>query len=62
MKELLEKAGIDTSLTKALEKQSIIKPTEVQEKVIPLAVQNKDLIVQSETGTGKTLAFFAAFI
>ena len=32
-------------------------PTEVQEKAIPIALENKDLIVRSKTGTGKSAAF-----
>lgn len=33
------------------------KPSEVQEKVIPYALKDKDIIVKSETGSGKTAAF-----
>lgn len=40
-----------------LRRQGIITPTPVQEKVIPQARAGKDLIIQSKTGTGKTLAF-----
>jgi len=57
MKELLNRLGLNPSLIKALEKENITVPTEVQSKVIPEAILNKDLIVQSETGTGKTLAY-----
>ena len=32
-------------------------PTEVQEKAIPIALEKKDLIVRSKTGTGKSAAF-----
>jgi len=32
-------------------------PTEVQNETIPLAMEGKDLVVQSRTGTGKTAAF-----
>lgn len=32
-------------------------PTAVQEKVIPMALENKDIIVESQTGSGKTVAF-----
>lgn len=32
-------------------------PTEVQEKVIPVALEGKDMIVQSQTGSGKTASF-----
>ena len=54
---LFDSLGLDTSLIKALAMENITIPTDIQEKVIPQALQNKDLIVQSETGTGKTLAF-----
>ena len=57
MTELFESLNIEKSLVKALAKQRIITPTEIQQKVIPEALKNKDLIVQSETGTGKTLAY-----
>lgn len=32
-------------------------PTEVQRKVIPRALENEDLVVKSQTGSGKTAAF-----
>lgn len=32
-------------------------PTEVQGEVIPLALENQDLVVKSQTGSGKTAAF-----
>lgn len=57
MKELLDGLGMNPSLVTALEKQNITVPTGIQRKVIPEVLKNKDLIVQSETGTGKTLAY-----
>ncbi len=36
---------------------NFITPTEVQSKTIPLALAGKNVIGQSKTGTGKTLAF-----
>ncbi|ADU29425.1 DEAD/DEAH box helicase [Evansella cellulosilytica] len=33
------------------------KPTEVQREVIPLAMNKEDLVVKSQTGSGKTAAF-----
>ena len=32
-------------------------PTEVQGEVIPVALQKKDLVVKSQTGSGKTASF-----
>lgn len=48
---------LDPRVAAALQKEKITTPTEVQTTVIPLVLQNKDFIVQSQTGTGKTLAF-----
>ena len=48
---------IGVEVCEALKKQGIVTPTKVQEKVIPSARSGKDIIVQSKTGTGKTLAF-----
>src|SRR5919197_5575497 len=34
-----------------------VKPTEIQEQVIPLLLDGRDVIGQAQTGTGKTAAF-----
>lgn len=57
MIELFEQMEMDRSLVKALQKLNITVPTDIQQKVIPEAKNNRDLIFQSETGTGKTLAY-----
>jgi len=57
MINLFKNLKMNPTLVTALQKQDIKTPTEVQKKVIPKALKNKDLIVQSETGTGKTLAY-----
>lgn len=57
MSEQFETLGISSQLVEGLRKAGITKPTEIQQKVIPLAMEKKDLIGQSGTGTGKTLAF-----
>ena len=57
MIELFKSLNMDPTLVMALEKQNITSPTDVQRKVIPEVLKNKDLVVQSETGTGKTLAY-----
>ncbi|MFH0738104.1 MAG: DEAD/DEAH box helicase [Candidatus Micrarchaeota archaeon] len=41
----------------ALDEIGYIDATEVQEKAIPLILQGEDVIVRSQTGTGKTAAF-----
>jgi superfamily II DNA/RNA helicase len=57
MTELFSILNLNPSLIKALEIEKITIPTEIQQKVIPIAMENKDIIAQSETGTGKTLAY-----
>lgn len=57
MTELFKNMELKLPLVQALEKENITIPTDVQLKVIPLALKNEDLIVRSATGTGKTLAY-----
>ena len=49
--------GISPGLEKSLKKLNISVPTEVQREVIPAILEDKNLIVQSPTGTGKTIAY-----
>lgn len=51
------KMALDEKTLNALEKLEYTKPTEVQEKTIPLILMGENLIVRSQTGTGKTAAF-----
>ena len=48
---------LSKEILKAINDLGYKKPTEVQEKVIKEALLNKDLIVKSQTGSGKTGAF-----
>lgn len=48
---------LDENILKSIEKLGYINPSPVQEKVIPFALKNNDIIVKSETGSGKTAAF-----
>ncbi len=41
----------------SLENMGFSKPTEIQEKTIPYALEDYDLLGQAQTGTGKTAAF-----
>jgi len=52
-----EPFGLAEALTAALTEQGIIKPTAIQELTIPFIIANRDVVGQSETGTGKTLAY-----
>jgi ATP-dependent RNA helicase DeaD len=49
--------GISSKMVAELLRHGFTKPTNVQEKVIPLVLDGKDVIVQSETGSGKTISF-----
>lgn len=49
--------GISEELNAKLQENNLVTPTAVQSKVIPEILQNKSILFQSETGTGKTLAF-----
>lgn len=49
--------GLASYLIEALEKQSYKKPTPVQEQVIPLILQGKDVLGIAPTGSGKTAAY-----
>ena len=44
-------------LLSKLKELNITSPTKVQEKVIPQIIEGKNIIFQSETGTGKTFAY-----
>lgn len=52
-----EVLNLDAAIIEALRKQGITEPTEIQKRVIPPAIEKKDIIGQSKTGTGKTLAY-----
>lgn len=50
--------GLSDQWVSALAKRSITEPTEIQERAIPLLLQNKtDFIGLAQTGTGKTAAY-----
>jgi superfamily II DNA/RNA helicase len=49
--------GLREELIKAVEAMGFISPTEVQARAIPVILDNRDVIVRSKTGSGKTGAF-----
>jgi superfamily II DNA/RNA helicase len=57
MNSLFNSLNLSEALTIALKAEGIFEPTAIQEKSIPLILAKKDMIGQSETGTGKTLAY-----
>ncbi len=49
--------GLSKNILKALKDSNFTQPTAIQEKVIPLVLAKKDLIVLSQTGSGKSASF-----
>ena len=50
--------GINSALQEGLNDLKIATPTEIQEKVIPMVLnQKEDVVALAKTGTGKTAAF-----
>ena len=49
--------GLSSELVDTISELGYEVPTEVQEKTIPLILQDNDVIVKSKTGTGKTAAY-----
>jgi superfamily II DNA/RNA helicase len=54
--------GITERLVETLASLSITEPTAVQGKVIPLVAAGKNIMFQSETGTGKTFAYLLPLV
>ncbi len=49
--------GISDEVIQKLNDEGIEEPTDVQERSIPAVNEGKDVLVESETGSGKTFAF-----
>jgi ATP-dependent RNA helicase DeaD len=62
MTTLFKTLNLSDALITALKAEGILEPTAIQEKSIPLILSQKDIIGQSETGTGKTLAYLLPMI
>lgn len=57
MSKLFSELHLKEDIIEALNGMGMARTTVVQEEAIPLLLANKDVIVQSQTGGGKTLAF-----
>lgn len=49
--------GLHNAILKAVSDQGFQEPTPIQEKVIPLVLEGRDVMGSAQTGTGKTAAF-----
>ena len=49
--------GLDPRLMKAIVRANFSRPTLIQAKCIPLALQGKDILARARTGSGKTIAY-----
>ncbi|MEN9567697.1 MAG: hypothetical protein RLZZ69_2893, partial [Cyanobacteriota bacterium] len=49
--------GLSTSTLLQLEQLGFTDPTQIQQDAVPALLQGKDIVGQSQTGTGKTAAF-----
>jgi len=60
--EQFEKLGICEHILRVVKAKKFEKPSEIQEKTIPMILEGKDVVAGSKTGSGKTLAFGAGII
>ncbi|HMP89066.1 MAG TPA: DEAD/DEAH box helicase [Kiritimatiellia bacterium] len=52
-----DKFGFNETLIRAIREAGFRQPSPIQDKVIPLILEGRDLVGQAHTGTGKTAAF-----
>lgn len=48
---------LDSVLLRAVAEQGFVRPTTIQQQVIPAAMDGRDILASAPTGTGKTAAF-----
>ena len=57
-----ESLGLSSQVQQAMLDAGYTVPTPVQNKVIPMALKGRDLLVAAQTGTGKTAAFIGPML
>jgi len=56
--EKFKKLGLSDNALRALRKKGFEEPTPIQQKTIPILLRDeRDIVGQAQTGTGKTAAF-----
>lgn len=54
--------GLSQTTVAAIRRVGFARPTEIQKKVIPLAIQQRDVLGMARTGSGKTAAFLIPLV
>jgi ATP-dependent RNA helicase RhlE len=49
--------SLSSPLQRAISESGYTQPTPIQEKVIPLALERRDILAQAQTGSGKSASF-----
>lgn len=49
--------GLSKHLLEACKNEGFVEPTPIQERVIPLALERRDILAKAQTGSGKTASF-----
>ncbi|MBO5608409.1 MAG: DEAD/DEAH box helicase [Treponema sp.] len=62
MNDSFSDIGLSREIVSRLEENGITEPTPVQKQVIPLVAEGKNILFQSETGTGKTFAYLLPLV
>ena len=59
---IFEKLGLSSNLLEAIKRIDITEPTQIQRESIPHILKGKDVVGESATGSGKTIAFGAGIV
>ncbi|MEG0021413.1 MAG: DEAD/DEAH box helicase [Bacilli bacterium] len=54
--------GLNSKVLKSIETLGFVKPSKIQEEIIPVILDGYDCIGQAQTGTGKTLAYASSIL
>lgn len=54
---LFSQLGLSPLLHRAVSEEGYTEPTSIQEKVIPLVLEHKDILARAQTGSGKSASF-----